>query len=166
MTDIIEIGKEQAIALLERAVQEKGADYQYSPTEGQHGPTCAYADKRNDVPSCIVGHALAYVGVPVDVLKLLDNADNGWGDTDIYYEPQVEGHEVPADTSISELADSGALEEIAGVRLTREAENIFAIAQFRQDNRATWGIAVADALTEDMLRAQFAQDRETVEERD
>lgn len=160
MTEVIEIGKEQAIALLERAVQEKGAEYQYRPTEGEHGPTCAYADKRNDVPSCIVGHALAYVGVPVDTLRILDNADNGWGDRDITYEPQVEGHEVPVDTSITELVDSGALEEIAGVRVTLEARNIFAIAQFRQDNRATWGIAVADALTEDALKARYMDEDE------
>jgi hypothetical protein len=157
MTDVIEIGKEQAIALLERAVQEKGADYQYSPTEGSHGPTCAYADHRNDVPSCIVGHALAYVGVPVDTLKILDNADNVNFDG---FEPQNEDHEVPSDTSITELVDSGALEEIAGVRVTLEARNIFAIAQFRQDNRATWGIAVADAVTEDMLNAQYNADNE------
>jgi hypothetical protein len=37
MTDVIEIGKEQAIALLERAVQEKGADYQYSRPRGRMG---------------------------------------------------------------------------------------------------------------------------------
>jgi hypothetical protein len=46
------------------------------------------------------------------------------------------------------------------VRVTVEARNIFAIAQFRQDNRATWGIAVADAVTEDMLNAQYNADNE------
>jgi hypothetical protein len=38
--------------------------------------------------------------VPVDTLKILDNADNVNFDG---FEPQNEDHEVPSDTSITEL---------------------------------------------------------------
>jgi hypothetical protein len=83
MTEVIEIGKEQAIALLERAVQEKGADYTYTPIRvASYGEKCLYATPDKAAPSCIVGHALAYVGVPVEKLFKLDHL----GDIGAIYE--------------------------------------------------------------------------------
>lgn len=59
---------DEAIALLKRAVEEKGADYQYlappaSPEKGTNG-TCVYF--YDGKPSCIVGHVLAYKGMTAE----------------------------------------------------------------------------------------------------
>ena len=66
MTKVID--RDEAIALLERAVNEKGADYVYPDKIN-----CLYADGNR--PGCIVGHALSYVGVSVDQLARLDHAE-------------------------------------------------------------------------------------------
>jgi hypothetical protein len=131
MTEVIEIGKEQAIALLERAVQEKGADYTYTAIRvASYGEKCLYATPDKAAPSCIVGHALAYVGVPVEKLFELDHL----GDIGAIYELNT--------TPIHEDYDEDtptALVEIAGVHLTNEAEELFTEAQGNQDSGKTWG---------------------------
>ena len=82
MTFGIELTDEEAVALLQRAVEEKGADYVYEhPTytdpetnEEVEDSTCFYFDPGAGTPSCIVGHVLAYKGVTMEEIDG-DNAD-------------------------------------------------------------------------------------------
>jgi hypothetical protein len=51
-----------------RAIEEKGADYVYSPPEPENdaswlGPSCLYV--HNGAPSCLVGHVLHYASAPL-----------------------------------------------------------------------------------------------------
>lgn len=128
MSDVIEIGKEQAIALLKRAVEEKGEDFVYAPNANSTDKSCTY--EAGGQPSCIVGYALSYVGVPVEKLAALDNAD----DT----------HQIFA-TGIKFLSEDGVLEEIAGVTLTPQAQDILTKAQAYQDDGESWGGSVRAA---------------------
>jgi hypothetical protein len=143
MTEVIEIGKEQAIALLERAVQEKGEEYVYTPIRVEHmGEKCLYATADKSAPSCIVGHALAYVGVPVEKLFELDHI----GDMGAIYELNRESlnrDEYSGDEYRVNVPT--ALEEIAGVHLTDEAEDLFTEAQSAQDGGKTWGESIQRA---------------------
>lgn len=41
--------------------------------------SCAYVDPETGCPSCIVGRALARLGVPVELLRSLDSAGSGGG---------------------------------------------------------------------------------------
>jgi hypothetical protein len=149
MSDVIEIGREQAVALLERAVAEKGADYKYTPVpHPTRGSQCQY--QFDGAPSCIVGHALTYVGVPVEALVKLDTAEGWWNDEFENNNPvededdEDRGWYVEA-TDIESLTDSGALTAATNVVLTREAERIFLQAQTKQDNNTPWGEAVEAA---------------------
>jgi hypothetical protein len=147
MSDVIEIGKEQAVALLERAVAEKGADYEYQPVpHPNRGTQCQY--QFDGAPSCIVGHALVYAGVPVETLVKLDKADEWWNEeheaADNIDDEERDWHYVDA-TDIETLADAGVLTEVAGIRLTPEAEKIFLAAQQKQDSKVQWGKAVEAA---------------------
>lgn len=56
MTKKVSLDYDTALALLERAVAEKGADYAYPRSY------CVYFEPDGS-PSCIVGHVLAYMGV-------------------------------------------------------------------------------------------------------
>lgn len=55
------LSKDNVIELLERAVEEKGADY-VDPNAADH--VCEYADEQGN-PLCIVGHVLSYLGEPL-----------------------------------------------------------------------------------------------------
>jgi hypothetical protein len=57
------LGYEETKQLLQRAVEEKGADFIY--TTGDEGG-CVYFETESHKPSCIVGHVLAYKGVTID----------------------------------------------------------------------------------------------------
>jgi hypothetical protein len=59
MTETTLLDVEGALALLERAVQEKGEDYVYPLSDKRDG-ICRYAVDYE--PSCIVGHVLFYLG--------------------------------------------------------------------------------------------------------
>lgn len=120
----IVIDRHQAIELLERAVEENGPDYVYDS-----GPGCDYVrtdwdanDNPIYAPSCIVGHAFYYLGVPIEQIVVLDHQAHG---------------------GIAHVAHN--LPELLGVELTREAEDVFATAQDKQDNGIPWGEAVESA---------------------
>jgi hypothetical protein len=57
---------DDALTAVRKAVDEKGADYVY----GAEHDFCIYAEQVEGVaqPRCIVGHALAYLGVPLSFL--------------------------------------------------------------------------------------------------
>lgn len=54
----MELSYNTAVELLERAIDEKGADYEYTPPEGSD--QCLYF--HHGQPSCIVGHVMSYLG--------------------------------------------------------------------------------------------------------
>lgn len=78
--------------------------------------TCTYVDLDGRTPSCLVGHALVRLGVPIDVLTELDAKD---------------------DSAADNLYDFGIGDERASL--------IFSAAQQLQDASHPWGDALAAA---------------------
>lgn len=141
------IDKSKALELLHKAVDEKGNDYVYPRGTGLASQTCTY--ERNGEPSCIVGHALAYVGVPVEHLKVLDSLSDPAIGNDTTIATLEEDYEVGAEASYfdpeTDIGPSAWLETNDDVVLTEEALLVFATAQNRQDAGTPWGEAVRDA---------------------
>lgn len=123
---VIELNGPAALALIKLAVTEKGEDYTYDSSGG-----CDY--QRDGAPSCIVGHALSYLGVPGEALSRLDAANYEYEDEDGYL------HATVGSTDIDTLTDVGALEELAGVRIDSDAQRVFSVAQLNQDKGLVWG---------------------------
>ena len=113
---VIVIDGVQALELLTEVV-EGNEDY-IDPYAQAHS-TCRYVD--NQMPSCIVGRALAKAGVSIRQLASLDR-----------YVGNID-QAVPGNYSVTEF------------ELTLAARAIFAAAQKRQDRGAPWGTALADA---------------------
>lgn len=118
------IGVEEALALLERAVAEKGEDYVY-PDHGRadtdyrtsHG-SCVYQTRHTKQPACIVGHVLDYAGRLGDVVEAGLN-QNG----------------------VTRLTVAGF-----GLKVfTHRAGQVLGKAQSSQDNGGSWGEALAAA---------------------
>lgn len=116
---MMHIDLDAAIEAVEKAVLAKGEDYVYDRPEGRHW--CVYVHEGQ--PSCIVGHALTYLGVPLDALAKADGATGGR-----WFEPVSE-----------ELAMDGI------AYFTHEATGFLAYAQQRQDDGYPWGEAFRDA---------------------
>lgn len=119
------IDADMAIALLERAVQEMGADHVYQRVHGEfdrigEATMCAY--QHDGRPSCIVGHALSYAGVTIEQLREMDEA---------------------ADEVTSVEALYG--DDLLPVEMTDDAVTVFEAAQQAQDNGAPWGEALEAA---------------------
>lgn len=108
------ITTEDALRALEEAVAEKGEDYTYPRVPDKNGyPSCYYVV--DGAPSCIAGHALRRLGVPLPALT------------------QFEG------TVPSGLAAAGAFDaEEGALDALDEAQRI-------QDQGGTWGEALAEA---------------------
>lgn len=129
---MIEINAQRAVELLREVVAEKGADHVIPSGAG-----CLYYLRGGDpirggaVPSCIVGHALAKLGVD------LADAVGGRNSTPIFHDVLL-----------------GTLREKAGVHLSPEAVQVWYIAQKRQDERETWGVALEHA---EHTAASFAE---------
>jgi hypothetical protein len=62
---MITLTYDEAVALLNRAVQEKGEDYVYEMPDGIDGQ-CMYVV--DGAPSCIIGHVYAYAGGDLELL--------------------------------------------------------------------------------------------------
>lgn len=138
----IVIDKPKALELLEAVVAERGADYIYPNA----GSDCFYADRAEDgtyAPGCIIGHALARIGLPVTALHTLDKQnDPGIGTTSlpIWVDEDDAIRDNPMFRPVVVV-----LEEDYEVKITPDAQAVFAIAQREQDNGHTWGDALADA---------------------
>jgi hypothetical protein len=102
----------RAVELLERAVQEKGADYAMPKDEDGDVVGCVYFDEETKEPSCLVGHALAYDGFTYEDLGV----NNGRGITYV-------GDELYS-------------------RIAQRTRRLLSHAQDDQDNGATWGSAL------------------------
>jgi hypothetical protein len=110
------INKKRAIELLQNAVQLKGKDY---VDPGAADGNCVYSD--GEVPRCIVGHALAEVGAPLDELANLE------GTVAEFFGPDP--------VQATDL----------DIEMTKGAVNAFAKAQRIQDHAGTWGTALKEA---------------------
>lgn len=122
------INAAEAVALLQRAVDKRGPDYVYvhpkkvvtdlgDPEWTTEMQGCWY--ELNGAPSCGVGLALSYKGVPTEVLDTMDQASD--------------------DTSIQ------AVDYILrdhGFYLTHEAIGVFSKFQESQDLETPWGEAL------------------------
>jgi hypothetical protein len=119
VTEVRTVDVDEALALLQRAVDEVGADY-VDPIAAANGPgSCMYVYNTatwGGCGNCLIGKALTYLGV--DVAGLI--------------------------SGVVMLAPKGILRE-RGVDLTPDALPAWAAAQRAQDRSATWGQALAAA---------------------
>lgn len=123
MTTLITV--EQLGRALAEVVAEAGSDYQYVTDTGTEiRGRCVY--QRDGAPSCMVGHALFKLGVPVDVLAQLDVASE-------------DGEPCAIDDS-----DAYSVLSDAGFVLDSEAAERAAMAQTKQDSGWTWGAALRE----------------------
>lgn len=129
----IHIDNDKAIELLTAVVEERGADFTYTPdtenVDEHHGLTCFY--ERNGVPSCGVGLALFKAGVPISVLAEMDNL----------------GRDVDDESAIN---SSGVLAILKrnGVEITDVAASTLFGFQVMQDMERPYGMALDNALFE------------------
>lgn len=115
------IKRTEALALLNRAVEEKGKDFEYRDQEGGLR-ACSYFHGQE--PGCIVGHALSYIGVKRDDLYLPGTDDFNTG------------------TAFDNPDLHSALRANAKVKFTRKARLVLLTAQCAQDHGDAWGKAV------------------------
>lgn len=125
----ISINGDQALEALARVVADAGDGYK-DPYSLKQGMGCRYV--RSGKPSCIVGRALAELGVPLQVLKNLDN------------------------TFDSTIQNGGyGFLRGNGVLLDAYAAEAFAYAQGAQDGGDLWSVAL-DKAREQVQRMRTA----------
>lgn len=119
------LSKDNVIELLERAVEEKGADY--VDPNSLNGSGCQYADE-NGAPLCIVGHVFSYLGEPLAPTSDVWDEAIPWN----------------ADTDAASLIDDGEFKEIV-VQDDNVVASVLYAAQVQQDGKRTWGEALEAA---------------------
>ncbi len=126
----------QAIAAMEAAVAERGADYRHGACSNVAHEFDADTDETVTLPGCLVGTALHIVGVSLDDLDAFD------GSIDSGTAPALRRHEI--------------------LDVKRTALLTLKIAQVAQDTGRTWGEALRlaqnprDAETIQMLQSAGA----------
>ena len=137
------ISGDVALELLRKARNEKGGNYTYEPLERDSGGTCVYTTPDNE-PSCIVGHALAYAGVPISVLHAID-----YGGATVTLKSDYDEYERTFEASLDDTPINGpeVLDwlERNGYELSSGAVDLFRAAQAAQDAGNTWGEAILRA---------------------
>lgn len=116
---MIELTYATTVEILDGLVEEFGSDYVYD--KGSDGK-CHYV--RDGKPSCIVGHVLAKVGVPIERLKAADTTS-------------PDG--ISAGSLLGGLVTEGVL------HATGSVWTLLAEAQYWQDRSTPWGEAVREA---------------------
>lgn len=120
MTNKNRLTYNEAVELLQRAVQEKGADFKF-PAYG----SCTYfAGDNLDQPNCIVGHVLAYKEITHDDIE------------------DLSGYEHANDRAITDLGPQ------VFPRLAKKTQRLLAETQLRQDGGYTWGEALEYGIQE------------------
>jgi hypothetical protein len=132
MTELITTAK--AVELLDRALEEKGAEYIY-PRHRKGDLYCVY--EHNNAPSCIVGYALSYVGLTPADLNALDQTGKQAGGSPIW-----------------NLTD--ILKANYGIVITEGASVVLSKAQAVQDFGHQWGVAVYRA----KIEAKYYNDKD------
>lgn len=118
---MIELNYTTAVEILDGLVEEFGSDHVY--VKGMYGK-CDYV--RGGKPSCIVGHVLAKVGVPIERLSQADTGNFGGG--------------ISAHSLLRELQEEVVLAPIDG-----SVRALLSEAQSAQDSSSPWGKAVEQA---------------------
>jgi hypothetical protein len=114
---MIELNYATTVEILDGLVEEFGSDHVY--VKGAYGK-CDYV--RDGKPSCIVGHVLAKVGVPIERLEAADKYVFGGG--------------VSARSLLRDLKEDGVLQCDESVRA------LLSEAQSAQDSLTPWGDSV------------------------
>lgn len=116
------ITREEALHALNEAVASKG--YDYVDADAAMGHTCRNIRKQDDgtwVPSCIVGTALVWLGIPIEWFV------------------ETDCHAV----SVATVAER--LHRASLVNIPEDVLDFLADAQTKQDQKHPWGEAVAYA---------------------
>lgn len=133
---------DEAIALFDQAIAEKGPDYIYPRAVGRPSGGCVYFEQAGIgadtcanvwVPSCAVGHVVHKLGVERDDIISGDFEDWSTGRTDFNF-----AHGAAA------LVDF--LQTMYGLQFTNQAEQFLAYVQEHQDNGMPWEWAKFTAL--------------------
>lgn len=123
------VTKAEAIQLLRNAIALKGEDYVYPVPDNDFGPGCLYV--KNGQPDCIVGHALAELGVPVEKMEYRN--DDSCREADV----------ISAD-SIGQ--NEAKLISAYGLAFTGGAMEVLSVAQVLQDRGESWGFSLEEAI--------------------
>jgi len=129
MTQVID--REQAVALLERVLEERGEGFSYTPREvdpvNEKYGSCVY--EFEGAPDCGIGLALSYLGVSTDDLAELDRQG-------------IEDDE----TAITNFPVTNYLEHKCGITFDQGAFVLFSEFQVWQDLGKPYGEAIRLAL--------------------
>jgi hypothetical protein len=118
----MDVNLERVVETAKMVVAERGADYVYKrPTNTFGVPTCLYVDVDRDQPSCLVGHVLHRLGVPLETLKSADQFS------------------FPATDVCHDLLGGSAFDD-------GEISHFLDAVQSRQDIGRTWGEALQNGL--------------------
>ena len=119
---MIELNLSRAVEIVDSLVEEFGEEYVYPPAKV--GSACTYV--KGGAPSCLVGHILHEIGVPLERLRKADVACFGTSQG--------------ADMLTLHLRDEGV------VQFTTEARRFLVELQSLQDGGETWKLAKDQAL--------------------
>jgi hypothetical protein len=129
----IKIDATRAIELLRKVVAEKGEDFVY---ESPNCDSCVYTDEKGN-PSCGVGYALYFAGVPLESIAALDHRytteeqdEDGEYFTQNYVTPES-AHQLPV--------------ELENAEVTPFAAEVFVAFQSLQDGGKTYATSLARA---------------------
>lgn len=133
-----EYNETEVLSLLQRAVDLKGPDYIY-PRDYSRDYSgeliCRYA--KDGRPDCIVGHVLAWIGIPLEEMEADDDPTKPNGE-------------------LSEGTIGGLfwkIKALHGITFTRRAQRMLSLAQSDQDGGLPWGKALEGA-EKSMLESQ------------
>jgi hypothetical protein len=141
MTPVLTITDSDALKALRHVVAEKGPDHVYrAPVKGQ--TSCVYVWEVDGElkPQCIVGCALHYLGVPLEVMAQEGcNEINAWAlASKISPQYVIENRAVDIFRA-AQLVQDSALKTGCTCSLCTEA------AKAANDDKATWGVALLAA---------------------
>lgn len=123
----ITINAENALTLLAAVVAEKGEEYRYP---GADDGNCSYTNA-DGTPSCIVGHVLKKLHVPLDKVRAFEWDEDG---------------SIRESTAVSGiLGEWGPYADSVSAKADHNAVIILQAAQSKQDDGSTWGEALAYA---------------------
>jgi len=133
--------KNVVLDLLERAVNEKGADY-IDPNASDGLGSCAYADMEGN-PLCIVGHVLSYAGMELTPGVLVDPQEAGMYYDEDYDKERLANYAFGTGRGVGMLYAND--DDVILPATDWDVIDILAVAQKVQDNGKSWGAALAEA---------------------